>query len=437
MSEKKITSQETLQALAQNSDWLGIIEQTDNLAETQSRNATLWFFRGWSLLKVEKAREAVRHIEYGLTLSENSDWGNQLLFEALLACGDNDRAFNGYKHFIERKPGPEAGKAWYVQKAAELGYFKIASDMNETRVVIRSPSPRKRFALALQCFAKVDTLQAVIESFEYLKSSQDFNLVVIIDKPAENSSPQHVVGNREVRQLVGHKLDFLLRKFPSVEVLQNAENLGTAPTCRRLLDHVACSYDGFLFIEDDCVLSPSALDWSKYHLTKSVGMQKLWFFSCESVFFNKQGRVIDKKLKSDLKWIAKNAKLLDKYNLLDFVPSTCFGTTSDVWKSCAGIRSFTRGPESLTKYIQLRGLKTLSPVVPRASDIGMQHELGYSVNMVGRKEVREVKDTYVMADSFDPESCDVMDIDPNQLYAATSEIDRSVISMLQADLDKC
>jgi hypothetical protein len=67
------------------------------------------------------------------------------------------------------------------------------------------------------------------------------------------------------------------------------------------------------------------------------------------------------------------------------------------------------------------GRKTVSPLVPRASDIGMQHELGYSVTLMGRNNVKETKTTYLMAEgSFEPKESTLFVGNSDLLYAATS-----------------
>jgi len=209
--------------------------------------------------------------------------------------------------------------------------------------------------------------------------------------------------------------------FFSVEVLQNERNLGTAPTCRRMLDHVANNYSGFVFIEDDCLLAPSALDWCRHHMKKTVNTTGPWFLSAESIFFDRQDREITAEQHKKLADFAGLPAIRNAYHLLNFVPSTCFGTTSDIWRICANVRSFTRGPESLTRYMTAMGRKTVSPLVPRASDIGMQHELGYSVTLMGRNNVKETKTTYLMAEgSFEPKESTLFVGNSDLLYAATS-----------------
>jgi len=411
-----------LQELVADEKWAEILRRTESPPNGQHLTAGHHFFRGLAQLHVGTAQIALDSINRGLALNPNSDWGNQLAFEARLTLGEADTAFAKFKDYIEGTPGREPQKAWYVQKASEMGLFHIAAEMNETREVITAGHQRPQYALALQCFSKADTLAKTLASLGTLDSTKNFGLVIIIDSVnGSNLNQKHVKGNADVKQLVAAEMPRLMDLFFSVEVLQNTKNLGTAPTCRRMLDHVANNYSGFVFIEDDCLLAPSALGWCQHHLTNSVATTGHWFVSCESIFFDRQARDITADQLKKLVAFAAQPAIRNAYHLLNFVPSTCFGTTSDIWRICNGVRSFTRGPESLTRYMTAMGRKTISPVVPRASDIGMLHELGYSVTLMGRNNVKEIKTTYLMAEgAFEPQSSARFTGSSDLLYSATS-----------------
>jgi tetratricopeptide (TPR) repeat protein len=411
-----------LQELVADEKWAEILRRTESPSNGQHLTAGHHFFRGLAQLHVGTAQIALDSINRGLALNPNSDWGNQLAFEARLTLGEADTAFAKFKDYIERAPGREPQKAWYVQKASEMGLFHIAAEMNETREVITAGRQRPQYALALQCFSKADTLAKTFASLGTLDSTKEFGLVIIIDScNGSNLNQKHVKGNADVKRLVAAEIPQLMDLFFSVEVLQNERNLGTAPTCRRMLDHVTNIYSGFVFIEDDCLLAPSALEWCQHHLKMTVHTTGPWFVSCESIFFDRQTREITAEQEKHLAEFAAQPGIRNAYHLLNFVPSTCFGTTSEIWKLCANVRSFTRGPESLTRYMTTMGRKTVSPVVPRASDIGMQHELGYSVTLMGRANVKETKTTYLMAEGkFDPDDSTPIVGSIDRLYAATS-----------------
>lgn len=437
MTEVDISTSELLRKLADGARWTEILDLTKVLDADQQSQPAFWFFRGLSLLRTHQTADALDHIRSGLSLNPLSDWGNYLAFEALLADKQVTEAFNTFRTYIGRVPGREAQKASYVQRAAELGLFEIAAEMNETREVILPQKGRPEYTLALQCFSKVDTLQQVLAGLITLNNPKDFALVVILDSVnGANLSTKHHEGHKQVKQLIGDWTTCLVNAFFSVEYLQNSFNLGTAPTCRRLLDHVTAKYAGFLFIEDDCVLAPSALDWTRHHLSATVGPLGPWFLTCELIFFDKEDRLIDDQKYTRLARLAAHSAFSNAHTLLDFVPSTCFGTTSDIWKLCAKVRSFTRGPESLSRFMAAMNCKTVAPIVPRASDIGMMHELGYSVARMGQANVREHKNTFIVAErDFDVYASRLYDGDIDVLYGATSKLNDDQIIKLEASLE--
>jgi hypothetical protein len=64
----------------------------------------------------------------------------------------------------------------------------------------------------------------------------------------------------------------------------------------------------------------------------------------------------------------------------------------------------------------------------------MLHELGYSVAMLGKENVKEIKNTYLLSDSsyLDPLEIRPFTQDRDLLFAAASRLDSSAISKLAA-----
>jgi len=208
--------------------------------------------------------------------------------------------------------------------------------------------------------------------------------------------------------------------------------LGTAPSCRRLIDHISQNHDGFLFVEDDCPLSRSALEWTRYHLENNIKFEGSWFVSCESICFDSADRKIEAETVEVLQKIASHSLISHAYTYVDFVPSTCFSTRTDLWRLCANVRSFTRGPESLSLLMQTFGRKTIMPIVPRAADIGMNHELGYSANSLGLENVKENKNVFHLSDmQFDKDLCHMFEGNIEELFQATSEADAEQLRIVR------
>lgn len=393
-------------------------------------SSTGYLFLAHSQIRKNEYSEALINIERAIFIDSNSDWAASLQFSVLSEMGRIEEALDKYEAFLAVHSTEEVGKATYVQVASAHGYFERAGRMNEQRAVIRQKPP-PRYAIALQTFIKSDTLQSVFENLLQCRSADDFALVIIRDS-AEHSRRQaeYAPLADAVEQLIFQYLPRLSNHLYSVEYIKNPTNLGTAPTCRRMLDSIAQRYDGFVFIEDDCLLSPDALLWTRHCLEKGLDGTGAWFATCESIFFDTQGASLSDTIADRLRQL--EATYASKYTMLDFVPSTCFITTSQTWKNCANIRSFTRGPESLSAFVKSKSVNTLSPVVPYASDVGMDHPMGYSSQTLGANGIKEKKSTYVLASTmFEKEHLrHISSKEKELLYEATVQLSEAAASQL-------
>jgi hypothetical protein len=418
-----------LRQLADANKWTDIIDATDVLRSDPSSPPGIFFFRATGLAKVGRIDDALSTIESGLTRDANSAWGNKLLFDTLRAAGRVPEAYSRFAEYIRTPGNHEADKAWLIQCAAEANLFDVAAEVNESRAVIANVPVAPQYALAVQCFCKADTLDQVFASLCSIEGAEHFALVILQDSPIGSPREQEYRDeHKAVKSVFAQWLSNLSHAFFSVEFIENVRNLGTAPSCRRLLDYVSRKYAGFLFIEDDCVLSPFALNWARYHLSNTIRERDTWFVTCESSFFDREDRVIDPDLSVRLSRFAERPDIRNAYVFLKFVPSTCFGTVSGIWQQCAIPRSFTRGPESLNRFLQMKQKQTIAPVVPRAADIGMLHRFGYSVEHVGTANVKERKNTFHLSQTaFEPADCLPYDGDKDVLYRATSLLDLSAL----------
>jgi hypothetical protein len=89
-------------------------------------------------------------------------------------------------------------------------------------------------------------------------------------------------------------------------------------------------------------------------------------------------------------------------------------------------RGLPRGPEQLNALISKNHWKSVFPVLPHAKDIGMLHDAGWSVAHHGKSGVKEIKNTYLMADDFDMQSTyDLLpeNIKISNLYSMFSKLD--------------
>lgn len=434
-TESKYPEIQTLKALSDEERWSDLESILSGFDENSKCPSWVYFFLGQAQKGLGKYEEAVRSIKLGLVMNPDAAWAHIILFDANLKLEKKQEAYETLLKYIDKGDDcGDAAKISFISNAVTDGLFASAAQVNEIRSPIQKMKSFRipRYAVAVQCFNKEDTFDKALAALVECTGSENFSLFILQD--SAKSSKKEAVYSKEaekVRLTIGKWMPKLMEKFSKVEILVNAQNLGTAPSCRRLLDEVSEKYDGFLFLEDDCVLSRDALEWTHYVLQNQISTYGNWFGTCESIFFDSKSVVPPSVTLDTLKGYANSVPVLSSYVLLDFVPSTCFITTKEVWKICSQIRSFVKGPESLTAFTSSIKRKTIAPVVPRASDIGMLHEFGYSVSNLGRGQVKEIKNTYVMSNPKEKIHCyDLYSGNLDLLYSASVRLHHKSVEKL-------
>lgn len=335
----------------------------------------------------------------GLEINSSNSWGRHLKYQIDIELYGTETAQDELYKFLSESGTHETLAATFINTAVRLGDFLRAKEINEARRVISGQKLTAPYAIALQTFCKADTLEDLLDSLLSCTGGDRFHLTIIQDAPNSKHSEKYTAGHIKVKNVINKYLNQLRDKFELVSLVTNYENLGTAPTCRKVLDRICDDYEGFVFLEDDCVLSKDALELASYLLSSEISIESnCWFGSLESTFYN-VAEVDSEHVSGEVENAVKNNLQQGLYEI-DFVPSTCFISNSEIWGKVKSFRSFPKGPESLTSYIKTIGKKTLLPVVPRARDKGMTHELGYSVHMLGKNSVKEHKHHFLDSNDF-------------------------------------
>lgn len=309
-----------------------------------------------------------------------------------------------------------------------------AVSVNRQRKRYLALEQREDFCIVIQCFAKNDTLSIVFDSLLANTSNIDCNLVIIQDSPINAKGEQkYIEGHKNVKNLIEDTLPDLFRKFSGISVIRNNENLGTAITCVKSIDAAVQQHENFLFLEDDCILAPDAINFFAA-AAKIISIDSdIWFASCESPFFNAADRPISAETFKKVTQIAENYELDKLFTLKDFVPSTCFISNSKIWEKVRDYRCMPRGPESLSKQLKKWQKQTLLPAIPRASDVGMNHPLGYSTTKKGEGNVKEQKNVLAFSKKDISIAVELQQIDRkfgSLLYQATSLLKDDAIEFL-------
>lgn len=306
--------------------------------------------------------------------------------------------------------------------------------VNQLRAKYISSTTKSPNCIVVQCFAKSDTLQLVLESLLNTTSSVECNLVILQDSLINaKSADRYIDEHQKVGNLLEDFSPLLLKKFSGLSIFKNRENLGTALSCRLAIDLALKQSENFLFLEDDCVVAPDAIDFFAASIEKISVSGDIWFASCESPFFNAADRTVSPTLINKVRQISEIEALMHLYTLKAFVPSTCFISKESIWERVRDYRCMPRGPESLSRQLRKWNKRTLLPVIPRGSDIGMSHPLGYSTRNKGEGNVKEQKNVLTTSKQFEFCELSLSKISPSLgglLYQATSLCNEDALTQL-------
>jgi len=385
-------------------------------------NSSLFPFKAQALLRLDRIAEAFEILKKLLPDYPHNGWIINLYSEALEKLQNNEAVADFLKKHIEEY---DISHEALITRCADLlrihSRYSEAVAMNQRRLVFKDSV--QKIGLAIQTFNKKDTLEGLFESLLKCNDAEHFAPVILQDSwKGSKREEEFKNGAHEVKNIIHQFLPRLIEKFGNIEIIENQQNMGTAPSCVKLINHVAEKYDSFVFFEDDCVLYKDTLSWTKFALTELIDEFGSHFASCESVFFD-HGRKPAPTQEQLEKLKVAAGRLINKYCRLKFVPSTNFMTTSKIWKRYSDLRCLPRGPESLNQYYASVSGTCIFPLVARTSDIGMEHELGFSTTALGKGNVKEIKNSYVNSDMFNSVASYEENLEHQDLiYSATSNM---------------
>ena len=253
------------------------------------------------------------------------------------------------------------------------------------------------YAVVVQCFNKPDTLEAVCRALLACSSTERFGLVFWTDSPINSrDEARFAPAHRDVLTLLEELRPELEGKFASVEIHKNMTNLGPYKTCKLALDHTFKTYNFVVFTEDDGIFAPDALEWFlACSRTDEFALDRTWAISGESIFFDAREKNVDSCFIQAAIAYVRTEQLADKFAEIGFIPSTCFATSLTKWAEIGETRGQTNGDVDLCRRCEIEQKTCIQPIVARVRDVGMLHDLGYSVSIHSRAGVSEIKNTYV------------------------------------------
>jgi hypothetical protein len=251
-------------------------------------------------------------------------------------------------------------------------------------------------AIVVQCFIKRDTIENLCRSLLLCHERKKFDLIFWSDCALGSQKPEYESLNKTVIEYLDHFSVDNIGEFQQIVTKINDQNLGTCKTCEVALDFAFGSHDFVIFTEDDTIFAPDALQWFlRAASTPEFAQSKAWAIAGESIFFNSQARTVSKSFADSARRAAVCGGWARNYLEFSFVPSTCFATTQANWRKFGPTRGQPLGDVDLNALCVTEGKTCVFPIIPRVKDVGMLHELGYSVAIHSAAGVREVKNTYL------------------------------------------
>jgi hypothetical protein len=256
--------------------------------------------------------------------------------------------------------------------------------------------------LLIQTFIKDDTFLALWQSLLQCDGIADIHLIVWQDSGVNSrKQAEYEEKAKLVRKSIEDAFASSGHLFASVELISNTTNLGTCRTCMIAIDHAAARHDHIIFTEDDTIFARDAITWFKSAFAlDAFRSPDVWAISGESIYFDAKGKV----LPAGYAELARNHAVKNAWGRayidLNFIPSTCFGTTASKWKEFSETRGQPLGDEDVCKRCASEKKICLFPVVPRVADRGMLHPDGYSVLIHSASGVSSIKTTYLTTDDL-------------------------------------
>ena len=253
--------------------------------------------------------------------------------------------------------------------------------------------------LIIQVFVKLDTLKGLLDSLLTCRGIGNLNVLIWQDGYiGSRKEDEYAQKSREVRLFIENESIKYSSSFASLDFVSNDENLGTCATCRAAVDYASGRFEKLIFTEDDSIFATDAIEWFDAALSlPEFQSPQVWAVSGESIFFDARGNALPPGYSSLARDFVMEERLVNAFQKLKFVPSTCFATTSEKWKEFSVTRGQPLGDVDVCKRCEKEDKYCIFPIVPRVKDIGMLHPDGYSVLIHTAANVKSIKSTYLMS----------------------------------------
>jgi hypothetical protein len=256
--------------------------------------------------------------------------------------------------------------------------------------------------IAVQTFNKFDTALETLDSIANCRDANNFGLIIVQDGLEGNRLMGKYIKEHEVtKTAVSEWINQNQQKFRFLNFYPETQGRGTAGTARFLVDKAFEAAENVIFSEDDVIFEPDALDWFLRMLCHDGFLRDdVWGIAGESKYFDLKGEIATDEQRRAAYSFASKRNLLDKFSYMHLLPSSCFATNRIKWAEFGHTRGEGHGPRKVVERCQNEGKQVIWPIIARCADIGMHHEIGYSMTLKKSKEKIPGKSSYITSGIF-------------------------------------
>lgn len=262
-------------------------------------------------------------------------------------------------------------------------------------------------AIAVQTFNKSDTAIQTLDSLANCGHSEKCKLIIVQDGLEGNRLMGKYTHEHEKTRIA--IFDWIERNKPSFKFIEFHPQFlgrGTSGTAKFLIDKALESSGNVIFSEDDVIFESDSLVWFSNMLQhKAFLAEDVWGIAGESKYFDLKGQAATEEQKCAALTFAIEKNILNNFYFMHLMPSSCFATNRSKWQDFGETRGEGHGPRKVAERCKNEDRKVIWPMIARCADIGMHHELGYSMTLKMSKDKIPGKSTYITSGLF--KRCDL------------------------------
>jgi hypothetical protein len=253
-------------------------------------------------------------------------------------------------------------------------------------------------ALVIQPFIKPDTLAALLRTLVRCSRKETVRLIFFSDNPSGLAAATHPGSpgkeaefsekNRQVMALANEFRDAHRNDFRDVVVQTADRHLGPCATCRSAIDFAFESDDLVILTEDDSLFSEDAIEWyQRIHDSGIMDVPENWAVTGESIYFDAKTTRPAPEYIERARAACIRRGYFHQHTRFRHLPATSFAVVKPKWDLFRELRGQDRGDEKVCSALREQKNFVVFPILARVTNVGMLHEDGYSVAIIGAEEV--------------------------------------------------